>query len=73
MRRRAVTNDRKRDAHEKIALGGLIVKAGLRSADRAFLLGVLIEAAKVREQSPEHYRLRALGAKAFRETPREED
>ena len=38
------TRDRKRDAHEKIQLGGLIVKAGLRFEDAAVLLGLLDEA-----------------------------
>lgn len=61
-----MTNDRKKDTREKIALGGLIVKAGLREADRAFLLGVLLEAATVRMNSPEHHRLMAKGAMAFR-------
>jgi len=52
--------DRKRDAHEKILLGGLVVKAGLRDEDKAVILGLLVEAAErlgdmhVRE----HYRLR---------------
>jgi hypothetical protein len=37
--------ERRRDTREKIERGGLVVKAGLRQADRAFILGVLIEAA----------------------------
>lgn len=61
-----MTDDRKKDTREKIALGGLVVKAGLREADRAFLLGVLLEAATVRVNSPEHHRLTAKGAGAFR-------
>lgn len=60
-----MTEDRKKDAREKIALGGLVVKAGLRQADRAFLLGVLLEAATVRVGSPEHHRLKAKGGMAF--------
>ena len=60
-----MTDDRKRDAREKITLGGLVVKAGLRQADRAFLLGVLIEAATIRVGSPEHQRLKAKGGMAF--------
>lgn len=60
-----MTDDRKRDAREKITLGGLVVKAGLRQADRAFLLGVLLEAATVRVGSPEHHRLKAKGGMAF--------
>lgn len=60
-----MTEDRKKDAREKITLGGLVVKAGLRKADRAFLLGVLLEAATVRVGSAEHYRLKAKGGMAF--------
>jgi hypothetical protein len=60
-----VTDDRKKDAREKITLGGLVVKAGLRQADRAFLLGVLLEAATIRTESPEHHRLKAKGGMAF--------
>lgn len=60
-----MTEDRKKDAREKITLGGLVVKAGLRKADRAFLLGVLLEAATVRVGSPEHHRLKAKGGMAF--------
>ncbi|KAB2684356.1 conjugal transfer protein TraD [Brucella tritici] len=60
-----MTEDRKKDAREKITLGGLVVKAGLRQADRAFLLGVLLEAATVRVGSPEHHRLKAKGGMAF--------
>ncbi|MGE0231990.1 MAG: conjugal transfer protein TraD [Flavobacteriaceae bacterium] len=60
-----MTQDRKKDAREKITLGGLVVKAGLRQADRAFLLGVLLEAATVRVGSAEHHRLKAKGGMAF--------
>jgi len=42
---------RKADAHEKIQLGGLIVKAGLREMDRAILLGALMDVKKTIEQS----------------------
>jgi hypothetical protein len=60
-----MTEDRKKDAREKITLGGLVVKAGLRQADRAFLLGVLLEAATVCVGSAEHHRLKAKGGMAF--------
>ena len=60
-----MTEDRKKDAREKITLGGLVVKAGLRHADRAFLLGVLLNAASVRVGSAEHHRLKAKGGMAF--------
>lgn len=57
--------DRKKDARDTVALGGLVVRAGLRQADRAFLLGVLLEAAAIPAGSPEHDRLSAKGGKAF--------
>lgn len=57
---------RRKDAHDKIQLGGLIVKAGLRDADRAFVLGVLMEAAE-RHRTDGEYRARMvdLGRKGF--------
>ena len=67
-RRWAMTNDdRRKDARDKIALGGLIVKAGLRDANKAFLLGVLVEAATRPPGSNEHTRLEKLGKTAFGE------
>ena len=59
-------DERKRDTRDKIMLGGLVVKAGLRFADRAFILGALIEAAKHAEGSLEFGRLCAIGNRAFR-------
>ena len=61
-------DDRRKDARDKIALGGLIVKAGLRGANKAFLLGVLVEAASHAPGSSEHARLEKLGKTAFGET-----
>ena len=67
-RRWAMTSDdRRKDARDKIALGGLIVKAGLRDANKAFLLGVLTEAATRPPGSIEHTRLEKLGKTAFGE------
>ncbi len=60
-----MSEDRKRDAREKIALGGLVTKAGLRHADKAFILGVLMEAAKIPPADPEYERLRTIGDAAF--------
>lgn len=60
-----MTDERKRDAREKITLGGLVVKAGLREADRAFLLGVLMKAAAIGTDTAAHRRLTAAGRKAF--------
>jgi hypothetical protein len=43
MNRTIASDARKKDTREKIELGGLIVKAGLRYEKRALLLGALIE------------------------------
>lgn len=42
-----MVKERKRDAHEKIKLGGLVVKAGLRDLDKSVILGALLEVADV--------------------------
>ena len=61
-----MTADRKKDAREKFVLGGIVVRAGLSKADRAFLLGGLLELARVESGSPEYRRLRDVGEKAFK-------
>ncbi|MBY3238379.1 MULTISPECIES: conjugal transfer protein TraD [Rhizobium] len=66
-----MTADRKRQAREKFLLGGIVVKAGLSKADRAFLLGGLIELANVMPGSPEHQRLRDIGEEAFKASSRD--
>ncbi len=59
-------DDRKKDTREKIQLGGLIVKAGLRYEKRALLLGMLIDAGeRARASEVERERLAAIGTKAF--------
>ena len=66
MQRLTTAEARKKDAREKIVLGGLIVKAGLRYEKRALLLGVLIEAQKkIKGDEAERSRLTAIGAEAF--------
>lgn len=62
-----MTSDaRKKDAREKIELGGLIVKAGLRYEKRALLLGLLIDASnRIKGDDAEKSRLAAIGAEAF--------
>ncbi len=64
---RTMTSDaRKKDTREKIELGGLIVKAGLRYEKRALLLGALMELAdKIKGDEGECSRLTAIGAEAF--------
>ncbi|TPJ52518.1 conjugal transfer protein Dtr system [Mesorhizobium sp. B2-4-9] len=65
MQRRHSAEERKRDTREKIQLGGLIVKAGLRSADRAVILGALVDLARRTDNQTEWARLRAIGKAAF--------
>lgn len=61
-----MTAERKKEAREKLLLGGIVVKAGLSKADRAFLLGGLIELARVTQGTAEHRRLRDIGEEAFK-------
>lgn len=61
-----MTADRKRQAREKFLLGGIVVRAGLSKADRAFLLGGLLELARIAPSSFEHLRLRGIGEAAFK-------
>ena len=61
-----MTADRKKDAREKFLLGGIVVRAGQLKVDRAFLLGGLIELARVASGSPEYRRLRNVGEEAFK-------
>ncbi|ANK75864.1 conjugal transfer protein TraD (plasmid) [Ensifer adhaerens] len=66
-----MTNNRKREAREKFLLGGIVVRAGLAGADRAFLLGGLTELASVVPGTDEHRRLRDIGEQAFKATSRD--
>lgn len=60
------TDARKKDTREKIELGGLIVKAGLRYEKRALLLGLLIDARmRIKGNEAERSRLATIGAEAF--------
>ena len=60
------TDARKKDTREKIELGGLIVKAGLRYEKRALLLGLLIDTGRrIKGDETERSRLTAIGAEAF--------
>lgn len=66
MRQARQSEARKKDTREKIQLGGLIVKAGLRYEKRALLLGMLIDAGeRARASEAERERLAAIGTKAF--------
>lgn len=61
-----MTADRKREARDKFLLGGIVIRAGLSKVDRAFLLGGLLELARIAPSSPEHRRLRGVGEEAFK-------
>jgi hypothetical protein len=61
-----MTADRKKEAREKFLLGGIVVRAGLSKVDRAFLLGGLLELARVASGSPEYRRLRDEGEEALK-------
>ena len=66
MARTTTSDARKKDTREKIELGGLVVKAGLRYEKRATLLGLLLEGAdRLRTDDGERVRLASVGAKAF--------
>ncbi|MBW8323081.1 MAG: type IV conjugative transfer system coupling protein TraD [Arenimonas sp.] len=66
MSRNATSDARKKDTRDKIELGGLIVKAGLRFERRALLLGALIDLReRLTSDDNERTRLTAIGAEAF--------
>ncbi len=66
MARTTTSEARKKDTREKIELGGLIVKAGLRFEKRALLLGALIDISRrLKSDETERSRLMAIGAEAF--------
>lgn len=66
MRQASQAEARKKDTREKIQLGGLIAKAGLRYEKRALLLGLLIDGAdRISADEKERERLLAIGTKAF--------
>lgn len=66
MSRFATSEARRKDTRDKIELGGLIVKAGLRYEKRALLLGLLIDARRrLQDDETERARLAKIGAEAF--------
>ena len=70
MRQARQSEARKKDTREKIQLGGLIAKAGLRYEKRALLLGLLIDgASRIRTDQAARARLMAIGMKAFADDP----
>lgn len=70
MRQASQSEDRKKDTREKIQLGGLVAKAGLRYEKRALLLGLLIDgASRIKADGNERARLLAIGERAFTNDP----
>lgn len=70
MRHASQSEARKKDTHEKIQLGGLIAKAGLRYEKRTLLLGLLIDgASRIKADNAERSRLLAIGERAFANDP----
>lgn len=66
MARTATLDARKKDTREKIELGGLIVKAGLRYERRAVIFGALVELhMRLKADGNERARLTMIGAGAF--------
>jgi len=66
MERRETDEARRKETREKIQLGGLIVKAGLRLEKRSVILGALIDANERMANDPnERARLQAIGKWAF--------
>jgi len=66
MRQASQSEKRRKDTREKIQLGGLIAKAGLRYEKRALLLGLLIDGGgRIKGDENERERLTAIGAEAF--------
>lgn len=66
MKQASQSDARKKDTREKIQLGGLVAKAGLRYEKRALLLGLLIDgASRIKADETERNRLMAIGEKAF--------
>ncbi|MBK0024379.1 conjugal transfer protein TraD [Ochrobactrum sp. S46] len=57
--------NRQKDAHEKIMLGGLIAKAGLRDENPAFLLGVLLTAFEQKDNEKLRAAMIDKGKRAF--------
>jgi hypothetical protein len=66
MSRLATSEARKKDTREKIALGGLVLKAGLQAGQQELLLGLLVDGRRRAElDESERARLAALGAEAL--------
>jgi len=70
MKQMHAAQERKKDTREKIELGGLIAKAGLRYEKRALLLGLLIDGKqRIGGDEAERARLMEIGEQAFGHDP----
>jgi hypothetical protein len=57
---------RKADTYQKIQLGGLVIKAGLKGEEAAIVLGALVEARRSLDADPQaRSRYKALGDAVF--------
>ena len=66
MNRLANSEARKKDTREKIALGGLVLKAGLQAGQHELLLGLLVDGRRRAERDEsERARLVGIGAEAL--------
>ncbi|MGC0055149.1 conjugal transfer protein TraD [Brucella pituitosa] len=61
-----MATDRRKEAREKFLLGNIVIRAGLSNVDRGFLLGGLLELARLSPATSEYQRLQDLGEIAFR-------
>ena len=62
--------DRRKDAREKIMLGGLLVKAGLREEDTAVLYGAILDMRSKLQKPRSRDAYRAAGEKALQAAPK---
>lgn len=70
MNRLATSQARKKDTREKIALGRLVLKAGLQAGQHDLLLGLLMDGRRRAERDEdEHARLVAIGMEALNNDP----
>jgi hypothetical protein len=66
--RRVRMQHRREDTRDKIQLGGLVVKAGLREEDKAVILGILIKGLEEIQMSADaKENFRSIGDVAFKE------